>query len=359
MRLALASDRHRGSLQPRNGNRIWLVTCIVTVLVAVVVVLKVTGSSCPADPRADGVAAVGGASPGPSHPGAGRAGAGGTGAGGSAAGGAGTGGVGASALATSPALARSMIEGHAVFYDPGQAAGSCGLGPFPAGGRYASLPPRSFASGRARGSYLDVYGPRGTVRAEVVDVCTDCAAGSVDLSRAAFARIADPRAGLVAVSYRTALDPPLPGPLVLRISAAARPGTLAVQVINHGNRLSSVAASRPGAGGSGSRRARTATGPGHCARGGPGRARPRAGPRAPHPDPRHRCGRPSGGAHRGVGPEHRAARHDMDVPGPRAGGLPIRPVACPGGAGGPPRRAGRAYGQLLTSPAISGPAGRA
>ena len=179
MRLALASDRHRGSLQPRNGNRIWLVTCIVTVLVAVVVVLKVTGSSCPADPRADGVAAVGGASPGTSHPGAGRAGAGGTGAGGSAAGGAGTGGVGASALATSPALARSMIEGHAVFYDPGQAAGSCGLGPFPAGGRYASLPPRSFASGRACGSYLDVYGPRGTVRAEVVDVCTDCAAGSV------------------------------------------------------------------------------------------------------------------------------------------------------------------------------------
>jgi hypothetical protein len=139
-----------------------------------------------------------------------------------------------------------MIEGHAVFYDPGQAAGSCGLGPFPAGGRYASLPRRSYASGRACGSYLDVYGPRGTVRAEVVDVCTDCAAGSVDLSRAAFARIADPRAGLVAVSYRTALDPPLPGPLVLRISAAARPGTLAVQVINHGNWLSSVAASRPG-----------------------------------------------------------------------------------------------------------------
>ena len=246
MRLALASDRHRGPLQPRNGNRIWLVTCIATVLVAVVVVLKVTGSSCPADPRADGVAAVGGASPGPSHPGAGRTGAGGTGAGGGGAGGAGTGGMGASALAASPALARSMIEGHAVFYDPGQAAGSCGLGPFPAGGRYASLPPRSFASGRACGSYLDVYGPRGTVRAEVVDVCTDCAAGSVNLSRAAFARIADPRAGLVAVSYRTALDPPLPGPLVLRISAAARPGTLAVQVINHGNRLSSVAASRPG-----------------------------------------------------------------------------------------------------------------
>lgn len=240
MRLALASDRHPGPLQPRNGNRIWLVTCIVTVIVAVLVVLKVTGSSCPADPRAAGGAAVaGGASPDSGT--ASRTDAGGTAAGGTAAG-----GPGASALAASPALARSVMQGQAVFYDPGQAAGSCGLGPFPAGGRYASLPPRSYASGRACGSYLDVSGPRGTVRAEVVDVCTDCAAGTVNLSRAAFARIADPRTGMVVVSYRTALDPPLPGPLVLRISAAVQPGTLAVQVINHGNRLSSVAASQPG-----------------------------------------------------------------------------------------------------------------
>jgi hypothetical protein len=51
---------------------------------------------------------------------------------------------------------------------------------------------------------------------------------------------------MVAVTYRTALDPPLPGPLALRIPDTARPGTLAVQVINHGNRLSSVAASRRG-----------------------------------------------------------------------------------------------------------------
>jgi hypothetical protein len=145
-----------------------------------------------------------------------------------------------------PVLAGPALQGHAVFYDPGQAAGSCGLGPFPAGGRYASLPRRSYASGRACGSYVDVSGPAGTVRAEVVDVCPDCAAGTVDLSRAAFARIADPRTGTVAVSYQPAVNPPLPGPLELRITAAGPPGPLAVQVLNHGNRLSSVAASGPG-----------------------------------------------------------------------------------------------------------------
>ena len=226
MRLALARDRHRGPLQPRNGNRIWLVTCVVTVVVVVLVVVNVTRNGCPAEPgTARNATPARGAGP---------------------ATGTGTGPMTGSALAASPALARSVIEGHAVFYDPGQATGSCGLGPFPAGGWYASLPPRGYASGRACGSYLDVYGPRGTVRAEVVDVCTDCAAATVNLSRAAFTRIADPRTGMVAVSYRTALDPPLPGPLVLRFAPATRPGALAVQVINHGNRLSSVAASRPG-----------------------------------------------------------------------------------------------------------------
>ena len=228
MRLAHAGDRAPGLRQPRNGNRIWVVTCVVTVLVVVFVAVKLTGSGCAGPPPANGSAAAAGADgpaaargrPARSH---------------------------AGPPAARPALARSPVQGQAVFYDPGRAAGSCGLGPFPARGWYVSLPPRSYASGRACGSYLDVYGPAGTVRAEVVNVCTDCAAGTVNLSRAAFARVADPRRGTVVVSYRPAVDPPLPGPLMLRI-AAGRPGRLAVQVINHGNRLSSVAASRPGGG---------------------------------------------------------------------------------------------------------------
>ena len=226
MRLAHSGDRHPGPRQPRNGNRIWPVTSVVTVLIVVFVAVKLTGSGCPALPRAAGSAAAAGAG-GPGRGAAGEPRA-------------------ASPLAARPAWARSAIEGMAVFYDPGQAAGSCGLGPFPAGGWYASLPPRRYGSGRACGSYVDVHGPAGMVRAEVVDVCPDCAAGTVDLSRAAFAQIADLDSGTVTVSYQAAVDPPLPGPLVLRLDAAGRPGTLAVQVLNHGNRLLSVDASRAG-----------------------------------------------------------------------------------------------------------------
>jgi expansin len=269
MRLAHPGDRHPGPRQPRNGNRIWLVTSVVTVLVMVFVAVKLTGSGCPAASRAGGPTAGGGGSAAgaggsPSAGGGSAAGASGSDGGGSAAGASGSPSAGASAdpdgaartaaagsrmaspLAARPALAGSAIQGHAVFYDPGHAAGSCGLGPFPARGQYASLPRRSYASGRACGSYVDVSGPAGTVQAEVVDVCPDCAAATVDLSRAAFSRIADPRTGTVAVSYQPAVDPPLPGPLELRITAAGPPGSLAVQVLNHGNRLSSVAASGPG-----------------------------------------------------------------------------------------------------------------
>ena len=277
MRLAHPGDRHPGPRRPRNGNRIWLVTSVVTVLVMVLVAVRLTGSGCPAASRAGGPPAGGGgsaagASGSPSAGGGPAAGAGGSPPAGSSADSdraaqtAAAGSRMASPLAARPVLARpalarpvlarpvlartalagSAIQGHAVFYDPGHAAGSCGLGPFPAGGRYASLPRRSYASGRACGSYVDVSGPAGTVRAEVVDVCPDCAAATVDLSRAAFARIADPRTGTVAVSYQPAVDPPLPGPLELRITAAGSPGPLAVQVLNHGNRLSSVAASGPG-----------------------------------------------------------------------------------------------------------------
>src|ERR1700733_3760336 len=59
MRLAHPGDRHPGPRQPRNGNRIWLVTSVVTVLVMVFVAVKLTGSGCPTASRASGSATGG------------------------------------------------------------------------------------------------------------------------------------------------------------------------------------------------------------------------------------------------------------------------------------------------------------
>lgn len=138
-----------------------------------------------------------------------------------------------------------VISGHANFYDPGNVAGSCSLGPFRPGGRYAALPPGQYASGAACGTYLDVRGPDGTVRVEVVDLCPACSATTINLSRAAFLKIGDASSGMIDVSYHRIANPHLPGPLLLRVADVATPGMLVVQVRNTGNGLAAVSAGVP------------------------------------------------------------------------------------------------------------------
>jgi expansin (peptidoglycan-binding protein) len=140
-----------------------------------------------------------------------------------------------------PPLVNTVTQGRAYFYNPGSGQGTCSFGRLPANGLYVSLGPPQYAAGSACGSYVDVTGPAGTVRAEVVDSCTGCTHGGIDMSEAAFSRVANPAAGTAVVSYRLARDPRLPGPLAVRVAPSATSASLAVQVINHGNPLSSVA----------------------------------------------------------------------------------------------------------------------
>jgi expansin (peptidoglycan-binding protein) len=133
----------------------------------------------------------------------------------------------------------------AVFYDPGTALGGCSLGPLRAGGRYVSLPPERFGHGAACGSYLTVRGPRGLVKAEVVDLCPGCAANMINLSRSAFQLIADPGPGSARVRFWRVDNPPLRGPLILHVGLT-RTGLPTLLVRRHGNPLAAVAVSAPG-----------------------------------------------------------------------------------------------------------------
>jgi expansin len=207
-----------GLRTPRRGNRIWLITTVVTVLVLTGLALRWPVAPC--------------------HPAAAAAVPGRT-------------GLAPGLPRLTPAAWRreagavpgtAAVADRGVFSDPGRDEGSCSLGPFPAQGWYASLPAAGYARGTACGSYLTVRGPAGTVRVEVVDLCADCAPGTVDLSRAAFRRIASPRSGTVPVRYQPVPDPPLPGPLALRVAVGGGPVRLAVQILDHGNPLAAVAA---------------------------------------------------------------------------------------------------------------------
>ena len=194
--------------RPRHGNWIWLATAVLSATVLTGAALRYASPHCPAGiPDAAAAATSSPAGGGP-----------------------------ATGFSAPPA-----VSAEAVFYNPGRVAGSCLLGPFPAGGLYISLPPQRYDGGAACGTYLDVQGPRGRVRAEVVDLCPGCPPTSINLNRAAFRRVAGPDADSAPVTYRLAADPALPGPIIVRVAATSS-GLPTLQVINHGNRLAAVAA---------------------------------------------------------------------------------------------------------------------
>jgi hypothetical protein len=66
----------------------------------------------------------------------------------------------------------------------------------------------------------------------------------INLSRSAFDRVVGAGPGSGPVTYRTELDPRLPGPIRLRVGAT-HTGRFAVQVVNHGNPLATVAVTDP------------------------------------------------------------------------------------------------------------------
>ncbi|SCE68185.1 expansin EXLX1 family cellulose-binding protein [Micromonospora mirobrigensis] len=139
-----------------------------------------------------------------------------------------------------PPAGGTTHTGRATFYDSHGGGGNCSYPSAPADRRYVALGPTEYAAGAACGGQLDVTGPRGTVRVLVTDQCPECEPGHLDLSAEAFARIADPVQGVVPVSYRVVVDPPLPGPLTFRIKEGASRWWFAVLVGDHGNPLRSV-----------------------------------------------------------------------------------------------------------------------
>ncbi|WP_170317126.1 expansin EXLX1 family cellulose-binding protein [Acrocarpospora corrugata] len=129
-------------------------------------------------------------------------------------------------------------NGRAYFYDPVTGPGNCSL---PASGRlFVSVAAGEYAGSAACGGYLDVTGPRGTVRVQVVDQCTKCRKGDLDLSRPAFSKIAEPEQGVARVVYDRVRNPEVARPLAFRVKAGSSIYWLAVQVLDHGNPLRTV-----------------------------------------------------------------------------------------------------------------------
>jgi hypothetical protein len=141
---------------------------------------------------------------------------------------------------TAPPGDPALTTGVGVFYNPDRAEDRCSIEPLTPGGLYASLPAGQYRSGAECGAYLDITGPHGTVQAEIIDMCPGCTADQLDLSFAAFDRIQQQSQGTARISYQLARDPQLPAPLAVRVGPGSTAGSLAIQVLNHGNPLAGV-----------------------------------------------------------------------------------------------------------------------
>ena len=136
--------------------------------------------------------------------------------------------------------AATATTGEATHYVLTSGGGNCSYPGPPADGLFVALSPTEYASGPACGEYLDVTGPGGTVRVEVIDQCPECAAGHIDLSETAFARLAPLVKGIIPITYSRVLNPTPPGPLSLRVKEGSSAYWLALLVIDHGNALAQV-----------------------------------------------------------------------------------------------------------------------
>ncbi len=124
-------------------------------------------------------------------------------------------------------------HGVATFYGA-TGDGSCMFGPS-SNLMVAAMNRADFETAKACGAYVLVHGPGGrTITVRVTDQCPECAVGQLDLSRQAFALLADPVTGRISVTW-TLLSPSISGPISLLYKQGSSQYWCAVQVRNHRN----------------------------------------------------------------------------------------------------------------------------
>ncbi|WP_280477848.1 expansin EXLX1 family cellulose-binding protein [Nocardia asiatica] len=125
---------------------------------------------------------------------------------------------------------------------------SCSFRELPPDGHYAGLSTSDYGRADLCGAYLDIQGPRGSVRALVVDHCPACAGEELNLSAAAFELIADPDDGVAPVRYRLVRDPQPVRELTYEVKPDSSTSWFGILFGDTGNPLREAAV-RPAAGG--------------------------------------------------------------------------------------------------------------
>lgn len=101
----------------------------------------------------------------------------------------------------------------------------------------AAMNHTDYEASKACGAYVVVQAGSGaTVTVRITDQCPECAVGQLDLSAQAFAKLAVPSAGRIAITWKL-VSPNLSGTIAVRYKTGSSRYWCAIQVINHRNPL--------------------------------------------------------------------------------------------------------------------------
>jgi expansin (peptidoglycan-binding protein) len=129
-------------------------------------------------------------------------------------------------------------QGVATYYDA-TGAGACLFDASPGDLMVAAMDAPEFANSEVCGEFVSVTGPRGTITVRIVDLCPECQAGHLDLSREAFAQIADLPQGIVPITWQV-VSPPVAGPIVYHFKDGSNQWWTAVQIRNSRNAIAKI-----------------------------------------------------------------------------------------------------------------------
>jgi len=136
-------------------------------------------------------------------------------------------------ITSAPAATNPVHQGVATYYDA-TGAGACSFDATPDDLLVTAMNAEEYANAAYCGAYLLVTGPLGSVTVRVVDLCPECRAGHLDLSAEAFALIANPVDGRVAITWQL-VSPEVAGAIAYHFKEGSNQWWTAVQVRNHRN----------------------------------------------------------------------------------------------------------------------------
>jgi len=129
-------------------------------------------------------------------------------------------------------------QGKATYYYA-TGDGACMFDPSPEDLMVSAMNAEEYDNAAVCGAYVYVTGPQGAVTVRIVDLCPECKAGHLDLSREAFAQIADLYLGGVPITWQV-VSPELDGPIVYHFKDGSNQWWTAVQIRNHRNPIAQL-----------------------------------------------------------------------------------------------------------------------